>query len=163
MKVKFTRNELLYLDDKFTLSFTGIDDMETAVDVLDGEDTVLRDLVPEATMGASEELLLKIGRGLLESTLEVELDLTEPDLWRIRELAQSTVKVGTEPVGLNLKLKIYRSIFDIRAQTASEELIDSIGLWVDNNSEEKVYEKPIDTSQEETGDRHDNYPYTDAY
>lgn len=79
---------------------------------------------PDAGEGPYPNLLLKIGGAILESESQkglITVHLTLNELWMIREVAKSSVVVGSERVGLNLLLKIYGGL---RVLSASAEITD---------------------------------------
>ena len=88
-----TRNELLYIDDSLS--------MLVKKDLGDASLGTVRPLAHTGGLPAPIELLEKIGLGLLFAT----------DLYMLREIAYSYIKVGKEQVGYNLKRKIYTSLF----------------------------------------------------
>jgi len=121
-KIILTKEELLYLDDGLTLLS---DVSEEAARQVAG-----RHLAPMAVSVASPELLLKIGSALVylvdEDIPEREVDLTEEELWSIREVSQSNVIYFEKQVGLSLKVKIYRTLMGIY----TEELLEQSDLRV---------------------------------
>lgn len=68
---------------------------------------------PDAGEGPYPNLLLKIGGAILESESQkglITVHLTLNELWMVREVAKSSVVVGSERVGLSLLLKTYAGI-----------------------------------------------------
>ena len=43
---------------------------------------------------------------------EIIITVSDTDLYMLREISLSYIRVGTEPVGYNLKLKIYRLLLN---------------------------------------------------
>jgi hypothetical protein len=75
-------------------------------------------------------LLMKIGGAVLEAEPQghpatVLLDIFE--LWMIREVAKSTVVVGSERVGLNLLVKTFEGIRALTARPDMESLVSVYG------------------------------------
>lgn len=116
--VALTFNEALYLDDQLTLQVE-----DPAEYGLDGEFFyTLRSISSGAATSTTAEFLLKLGGVLLELLHEedghatVDAYLSEQELWVVRELAQSSVLVGNEKVGLNLKIKVHEALQSIAAE-----------------------------------------------
>ena len=98
-----------------------------AVTLTRAEACYLSDAIPMHSPGPPDQeitgrpfphLFLQIGSALLELRAPVKfsaitLNLTEAELWIIREVAKSGVKVGTEQVGLNLAYKAYEGLLHI--------------------------------------------------
>lgn len=115
MRIELTRNEVLYLDDKLTLILASIEDM-------DEFPITLRGVASTAELAAGSELLLKLGRAIIDDKQQTEINFVADELWLLRELAQSSVVVGKEPVGLNLKKKIYRVLLEQDAELDNIEI-----------------------------------------
>ena len=64
------------------------------------------------------------------------LPITISELYLIREVCQSYVKVNTEQVGYNLLRKLYRLILDsdLKERAAFENLIHEVDFNLDKNS-----------------------------
>ena len=111
--ITITRNEALYLDDCMTLMV----EREMTSDQRSSLGT-LRNVAPTAQLPVPIELVDKIGLVVLATTDEdfpsetatIKVDTSE--LYMLREVAQSYVKVGQEAVGFNLKKKIYRALYE---------------------------------------------------
>jgi len=110
-----SRNEALYLDDCLTLM------VEREVNLDHGKSmlSTLRNVIPAAQLPVPIELIDKIAWAVLYTTeegspsdTEATLSLDSSELYLLREIAQSYVRVGNEPVGFNLKRKIYYSLFE---------------------------------------------------
>ena len=114
--ITLRKEELLYLDDGLTLLADIPDDTAKMVPG--------RHLAPMAVSVASADLLLKIGSALVyladDGMPERDLDLTEEELWCIREVSQSNAVYFDKQVGLSLKIKIYRTLMT----SYTEELLD---------------------------------------
>ena len=71
----------------------------------------MRGIEASAKIMVSKELMLKIGSCVLDvldnDNTKSLINLTIEDALLLRELAQSSVKYGTEHVGLSLKKKLY--------------------------------------------------------
>ena len=108
-RIELTRNEVLYLDDSFTLM------LEKEIE--EPRITAMRPVQMTAGLAVPMELIEKIGKAIVFTTKQsnenrrypVNFDLSE--LLMIREIASSYVKVGEEPVGYNLKRKICEVLY----------------------------------------------------
>lgn len=104
-----SRNEALYLSDNVTLMIERDQD-ET---VLIGS---MRNVAPTAPLPVPIEIIEKIGLAILYTTDPDNIgkdyigmfDINE--LYLLREIAQSFVKINNESVGYNLSRKIYTAI-----------------------------------------------------
>ena len=103
-----TRNEALYLDDSLTMK------LETNQgDIF----STMRPLIATAQLPAPVDLIEKIANAVLYTLdienrgQEAEILVNDGDLYCLRELAQSYIRIGDEPVGFNLKKKIYTALF----------------------------------------------------
>jgi len=115
--ISLSKEELLYLDDGLTL----LSDLpEDASKKISG-----RSLAPMAVAVATAELLLKLGSALVylaeDGGEERDVDLTEEELWCIREVSQSNVVYFDKQVGLSLKIKIYRTLMEDYTKTLLAE------------------------------------------
>ena len=106
-KVLFlTRNEALYIDDSLSLMIERGGDGDLRIGTM-------RLQMLSAPMGAPIDLIDKITLAVLYTTddankgKEARINVSDEDLYIIREIAQSYIKVGSEMVGFNLKKKIY--------------------------------------------------------
>jgi len=106
--ISLSKEELLYLDDGLTLLSDLPDDKAKKISG--------RSLAPMAVSVATSELLLKLGSALVyladDGNDERDVDLTEEELWCIREVSQSNVVYFDKQVGLSLKIKIYRTLME---------------------------------------------------
>lgn len=102
MQIFLTANEVLYLDDSVTLESSGI-----PVSSLRGTTSEQKIAVPVA-------LLLKISSCVAEALKEepgkMYLNLSLQEAFLLREVSQSSVVYGKEPVGLSLKKKLHEVI-----------------------------------------------------
>ena len=109
MKIIFlTRAEALFLDDALTV----MTDRETLMGIQG-----MRPLGPSAMMSAPPDLIERIGMAILLTTStngikEAALEVDDQELYLLRECAQSTIKFDDEPVGFNLKRKIYLALLE---------------------------------------------------
>ena len=107
--LKLNRNEALYIDDSLTMM----------LDAADGTMmfAAMRPLVATANVPAPLDLIEKIAVAVLftidDNNLgyEAEVNLNDGDLLCLREICQSYIRVGEEPVGYNLKRKIYTALY----------------------------------------------------
>ena len=107
--VYLTRNEALYLDDSLTMM---LESPEGAIPF-----ATMRPMAPSLCVPAPVDLIEKIANAVLY-TLDIEnagkearIDVNDGDLYCLREVAQSYVQVGGEPVGFNLKKKIFLALY----------------------------------------------------
>ena len=112
-RVTLTRNEVLYLDDSLTLMIE-----REMMNPTDGTQlSTMRAVVPSASLPVPLELVDKIAMGVLYTTdsdhlgIDVELNFDSSELYLLREIAHSFIKIGNEPVGYNLKKKIYGALY----------------------------------------------------
>ena len=107
----FNRDELLYIDDNLTMMF----EKESVV----GHFITVRPLQATAGLPSPVELLDKIGMAILQVTdedlgiSEATLQVTATDLYMLREIAKSTLKINGVYVGLALKQKIYSVLYEV--------------------------------------------------
>ena len=102
--IELTRNEVLYLDDSFTLMIE-TERQEQRI-------TAMRPIQMTAGLAVPMELMEKVGKAIVFTTkpynedkiYPVDLDISE--LLMIREISSSFIKVGDEPVVYNLKRKV---------------------------------------------------------
>ena len=103
--LSLTRNETLYIDDSLSLM---IERGESERHV-----GTMRLQMLSAPMGGTLDLIEKITYAVLYTTddtnkgKEAKVEVTEEDIYTLREIAQSYIKVGNEMVGFNLKRKLY--------------------------------------------------------
>ena len=125
MQIELTKNELCFVDDSLTL--------HRELDDSDLSKYVHRVVAPSAGAAASAELLSKLGGALIESHeqqragkhAKAPVELTEPELWLLREISNSNAIYNKEPVGLNIKLKIHKALREIYAGSILDEIPDS--------------------------------------
>ena len=123
MIIHFTKGELCLIDDSFTL-------LHSRGGEEDPSKLIYRVLAPSASTAAPIELLDSIGAALLEAhektdakkDVEVSLDLSEEYLWMIREIANTNIVFGKEPVGYSLKIKVHQALRQIRRDEAVGDL-----------------------------------------
>ena len=134
MQIELTKNELCFVDDSLTL--------HRELDDSDLSKYVHRVVAPSAGAAASADLLSKLGGALIESHeqqragkhAKAPVELTEPELWLLREISNSNAIYNKEPVGLNIKLKIHKALREIYAGSILDEIPDS-------SIEEQGYDK----------------------
>ena len=113
--LSFTRNELLYIDDSVTM----------LIEPEAGLPLPFRPLMTQALVSIPANLMEKIGRGLLriQNQTEVPIELEESELYMLRELAISYMKINGEPVGYNLKKKIYQALLGDEAKEEEDRQV----------------------------------------
>jgi len=92
------------------------------------------------------DLLLKVGAAVLETDrtkepVDVALDLHE--LWIVREVAKSSVVVGSERVGLNLVIKVYEGLRHLAAAADVDSVVDALGEVSRNEPDRPDYEAKL--------------------
>ena len=121
--ISLNHNELLYLDDCLTLMIERAyeNPMESGTHT-----ATMRNILPTAPLAVPIELVEKIGVGVLYVTdedntgkeAEIEFDISE--LYMLREITQSYIKVGKEPVGFNIKRKLYKAMYGKRYESIKQ-------------------------------------------
>jgi|TARA_R110000744_G_scaffold127116_1_gene233819 hypothetical protein len=106
--IVLTRAEALFLDDTLTV----MTDRETMSGIAG-----IRPLGASAMMAAPPDLIDRIGMAVLLTTStnaisEAVLVVDDQELYLLRECAQSSIKFDDEPVGFNLKRKIYLALLE---------------------------------------------------
>tara|TARA_R110002096_G_scaffold145625_1_gene303479 strand:+ start:702 stop:1142 length:441 start_codon:yes stop_codon:yes gene_type:complete len=106
--IVLTRAEALFLDDTLTV----MTDRETMSGIAG-----IRPLGASAMMAAPPDLIDRIGMAVLLTTStnamsEAVLEVDDQELYLLRECAQSSIKFDDEPVGFNLKRKIYLALLE---------------------------------------------------
>ena len=104
-----TKAEALYLDDVFTIA--------TFPDKEYGVPLGLRPIQGTALLAVPPELIERIGMVILLTTsegglTEAPLEVDETELYLMREVAHTNAKFLDEPVGYNLKQKIYFALLE---------------------------------------------------
>lgn len=123
--IALTRNEALYLDDCLTLMVEREinPDQKSML-------TTLRGVAHVAYLPVPIELIDKIAFAVLYTTddaspvTEVAIKVDSSELYLLREVAQSYIKVGEEPVGFNIKRKLYRALYEEEYQ--KERMVDKL-------------------------------------
>lgn len=112
--VTLSHNEILYLDDCLTLMIERAyeNPNESGIHM-----TTMRNVLPTASLPVPIELMEKVGIGVLYVTdpdhrgKSVDLAFDVSELYMLREIAQSYIKVGSEQVGYNIKRKLYQALY----------------------------------------------------
>ena len=122
-----TRNEAIYIDDSLTMMLEK-DGMSDGV-------TTMRGVMASAHLPAPVSLLDKIGMAVLQVTdpetkeKGTTLKLCDSDIYMLREICHSYCKVGKEPVGYNLKRKLYLSLYG--GTFEKDKIVDNLLATVD--------------------------------
>ena len=147
-EISLSRNEALYLDDCLSLMIErDISDHGMPLT------STMRQVMPSAQLGVPIELIDKIALAVLHTTdpvnmgLEYTLKLIASELYLLREVSQSYIKIGQEPVGFNLKRKIYKTLFQ-NQYDAGQQLAKLLG-------EENTLESDIQTVIKNLGEHTD--------
>ena len=133
VELTLTRNEALFIDDSLSMLI----ERGGEGNLMDEHKvTTVRPLIPTAGLPAPLELIEKIGMAVLYTTdptngdkpATVTMGIT--DLLMLREVAHSYVKIGEEPVGFNLKVKIYTVLYDAEYQKAKflNNILDGVDV-----------------------------------
>ena len=138
VELSLTRNEALYIDDSLSMLIEREGDANL---MNEHRVTTVRPLTPTAGLPAPLELIEKIGMAVLFTTdpsngdKEAVITLDATDLLMLREVAHSYVRIGEEPVGYNLKKKIYTVLYDVEYQKTKflNNLLDGVDTSVLNN------------------------------
>ena len=123
LELELTRNEALFLDDSMTLMVE--QDMPDSGKGGGSYVSSLRPTQQTAGIPVPMDLIEKVGRAVVattdlqrnENTYTIKVDHSE--LYMIREVASSFIKIGEEPVGYNLKVKVSKLLFadDLEKET----------------------------------------------
>ena len=122
-----THNEIMFLDDSLTMMLEK-DGMSDGV-------TTMRGVMASAHLPAPVSLLDKIGMAVLQVTdpetkeKGTTLKLCDSDIYMLREICHSYCKVGKEPVGYNLKRKLYLSLYG--GTFEKDKIVDNLLATVD--------------------------------
>ena len=119
--INFTRNELLYIDDSVTM----------LIEPEAGLPLPFRPLLSQALVSIPANLMEKIGKGIIkvQGNAEVPIELGESELYMLRELCLSYIKINGEYVGYNLKMKIYKALLGDEEQEEEErQAVDNMLL-----------------------------------
>ena len=122
-----THNEVMFLDDSLTMMLEK-DSMSDSV-------TTMRVMIPSAHLPAPVTLLDKIGIAVLQVTdpesIEkgTTVELNDSEIYMLREICHSYCKVGKEPVGYNLKRKMYLSLYGKTFE--KDKIVDGLLATVD--------------------------------
>ena len=139
--ITLTRNEALFIDDNIT-SMLEADDRNAV--------SSIRSIMPSAVVPAPLDLVEKIGMAILATTdpdrdiSEYSVEFTLSEIFTIREISTSFIKVGDEAVGWQLKRKVYKALFgnEYRERKAFESLVKDVPFpsWemADEITENKV-------------------------
>ena len=138
VQLSLTRNEALFIDDSLSMLIEREGDANL---MNEHRVTTVRPLTPTAGLPAPLELIEKIGMAVLFTTdpsngdKEAVITLDATDLLMLREVAHSYVRIGEEPVGYNLKKKIYTVLYDVEYQKTKflNNLLDGVDTSVLNN------------------------------
>tara|TARA_R110002020_G_scaffold248982_3_gene462932 strand:- start:815 stop:1312 length:498 start_codon:yes stop_codon:yes gene_type:complete len=107
--IKLTRNEALFLDDSFTLMIEKEKDDHVV--------TSMRPVQNTAGLAVPLDLMDKVGKAVVYTTHAnnqgkiYELPVEISEIFMIREVSQSFIKIGDEPVGYNLKRKVCELLY----------------------------------------------------
>ena len=102
--------------------------------------------VPSDSASPLPDLLLKIGAAVLEidRTKEpVDVALSLHELWIVREVAKSSVVVGSERVGLNLVIKVYEGLRHLAAAADVDSVVGVLGEVSLDEPDRRDYEAKL--------------------
>ena len=128
-----SRNEALFLDDSFTLLVQR--------DAEDNSITYMRPIQMTAGLAVPIELMEKVGKGVLYTTeannlgKEYQFPISISELYMIREVASSFVRVGDEPVGFSLKRKVCDLLYgDLLKKESSDRVAFKLLTEIDTTT-----------------------------
>tara|TARA_R110000824_G_scaffold277425_1_gene465643 strand:- start:363 stop:854 length:492 start_codon:yes stop_codon:yes gene_type:complete len=130
-----TRDELFYIDDNLTMMIE-----KESRNGGDNQFSTVRPVIATAGIPAPVELLEKIGFAVLQVTDEdevwdktISVPVTSTDLYMLRELARSTIKVNGKFLGLELKKKIYQLLYadEFKVEKNIEKLLADVNIAED--------------------------------
>ena len=107
--MQLTKNEALFLDDRLTLMLQRDGDEQGVYS--------MRPVQMTARLAVPLDLMDKVGKAVFYTTTpenqgkEYAFAIDISELFMIREVASSFIKIEGEPVGLNLKRKIYALLY----------------------------------------------------
>ena len=148
MMFSLTRNEALFLDDSLTLMVER-----------DGEEQRVYSMRPvqmTAGLAVPLDLMDKIGKAVVYTTNKENqgqeyifaVDISE--LFMIREVASSFIKIGDEPVGYNLKRKVCELLYSDEIEQESRDMMVDQLLKDVNVDLEVVVTDEVDAPSENT-------------
>ena len=125
-----THNEVMFLDDSLTMMLEK-DGMSDGV-------TTMRGVMASAHLPAPVNLLDKIGMAVLQVTdpetkeKGTTVPLCDSEIYMLREICHSYCKVGKEPVGYNLKRKLYVALYSESYKTnkVADTLLATVDLEI---------------------------------
>jgi len=127
--LRLTRDEVLFIDDRLT--------MMIEKDVRSENFSTVVPITATAGLPAPVDLLDKIGMAVLqvtdeeyESGAEEPIPVTPTDLYMLREIAKSSLKLNGKFVGLSLKRKIYKLLFEeeYKTERTFKRLLSDVNL-----------------------------------
>lgn len=98
-------------------------------------ESVLKNDDTEEGVHIAKPLLLKIGSAFLEQNQEgnesesVTLAITEKEAWLARDRIPITLQIGQQPVGLNLKKKIYHILLEFDTDAQAGDVVARLAAW----------------------------------
>ena len=125
--LSLTRNEALFIDDSLSM----------IIESQPGDErlTTVRPLSHSAGLPAPVDLLEKIGMAVLFTTdldnegEEADIPVSDTDLYMLREITHSYIKIGEEPAGYNLKRKVYALLYETyERDKIAKQLIAQVDL-----------------------------------
>ena len=127
-----THNEIMFLDDSLTMMLEK-DSMSDSV-------TTMRAMLPSAHLPAPVTLLDKIGMAVLQVTdpetteKGVTVYLCDSEIYMVREICHSYCMIGNEPVGYNLKRKLYLALYSESCE--KDKIVDNLLATVELDTKE---------------------------
>ena len=148
MLFSLTRNEALFLDDSLTLMVERDGDEQRVYS--------MRPVQMTAGLAVPLDLMDKIGKAVVYTTnkenqgKEYTFAVDISELFMIREVASSFIKIGEEPVGYNLKRKVCELLYSDEIEQESRDiLVDQILKDVNVDLEAEIPDE-VDTPSENT-------------
>jgi len=140
-----TRNELLFIDDTVTMMMD-----------YGGSISSIRNQMPTIVVPMPEDFVLRLAEAILLAD-KTRVDETTPltvtidELYTIREISQSYVKIGSEYIGYSLKLKVFRALLEQQDQEVEDPLERLLeGIDIEQEELASLQELQDETSHEDS-------------
>ena len=126
--ILLTRNEALFIDDSLSMLIER--------DPHEERMGTVRPMAHTAGLPSPVDLIEKIGKAILFTTDSenkgepAEVPMTETDLYMLREITHSYIRIGEEAVGFNLKRKIYTLLYsaEYEMDKTAKRLISQVDI-----------------------------------
>lgn len=129
------------------------------IELTHSESCYLSDVLSHETVAPSRDvrawphLLLKVGAAFLETAEgareSITVGFTEDELWILREVCKTSAHVGSEQVGYNLLLRIYRGLQSLCSSDEVHSAVARLGEGkVDEPSKEDLRQRLEELAKE---------------